>query len=462
MNSTADTTAEKIATIGAFLSRRATLRMIPAGVLALLEGCGGSASSPAAGELRFERSLDLGLAYANSSINASIFRQQSILALSDGSHAVAYFDAAGEACIDVLSTSLLRLRSIRIDPPIERRLLADGHCSINLGYSFDERVHFIYGAHGTLPIQGSIAQSTLVEPAGPVRIAGAVFAGTITYPQFYRVGNELQFWYRSDPDSTIQFRRYDPAAAGFTATVASILAANGLEGPYFNQLAQLGRRLALSWMYRIPATDGIVRNEGLYLAISDDAGMTWQTRSGSPLAMPIERAALEPEIELPSTRQPLNQTSSCFSADGTLFVSYYAKDGNGAHQVYVARFGNDGPPAVEVVSDNTRHFDLTGLGTLTLSLSRPQVVASNSHVHLIYRQDGALIIASRDRAQVSARWTIVRHDVGDLGVWEPTCCRETWETQRRLLVYVQHVRQGARDTDDIGNPTTARVIAYRA
>lgn len=446
-------------------SRRLLLQAVPAASAWLLGACGGSGTAPAdpaASTLALDTVTELGLAYANSSINTSVFRQQSILALGDGRHAVSYFDKVGDACIALLSATNARIRSVRVDPFIERRLLADGHCSINLGLSADGRVHFIYGAHGTLPVYGSIALAALLDVASPARISGSPWPRTITYPQFYRVGNELQLWFRSDPDNTIQFVRYAPAAGTLAATPVSVLAANGLEGPYMNQLAQWGNRLALSWVYRVPSTDGMVRNEGLYVAVSDDAGITWKTRAGAAVGVPIERSALAPEIALPSSLQPLNQTSSCFAPDGTLYVSFYAKDAAGLHQVHVARFGAAGAPVVEVVSDNTERYDLTGAGTLSLPLSRPQVVASGSHVHAIYRQAGALVVASRDRAVASGTWSVTRRDVGDIGVWEPTCCRETWDTTRRLLVFVQLVRQGPRDTDDIGNPSAARIFTFRA
>lgn len=430
----------------------------------LLGACGNSDTAPAdtaPATLGLDTVTDLGPAYANSSINTSVFRQQSILALGDGRHAVSYFDEVGDACIDVLSAANARIRSVHADPPIDRRLLADGHCSINLGLSVDGYVHFIYGAHGTLPIYGSITLAALLDVASPARISGSVWRQTITYPQFYRIGAELQLWYRSDPDNTIQFVRYDPAAGTLAAAPVSVLAANGLEGPYMNQLAQLGDRLALSWVYRVPSTDGIVRNEGLYVAMSDDAGVTWKTRGGAALAMPIGRSTLAPEIALASSLQPLNQTSSCFAPDAALYVSFYAKDAAGLHQIQVARFGATGAPVVEVVSDNTARYDLTGAGTLSLPLSRPQVVASRTQVHAIYRQAGALLVATRDRTAASGPWSLTRRAVGELGVWEPTCCRETWDTTQHLLVFVQMVRQGPLDTDAIGNPSAARVFTFR-
>ena len=90
------------------------------------------------------------------------------------------------------------------------------------------------------------------------------------------------------------------------------------------------------------------------------------------------------------------------------------------------------------------------------------LVASSTQVHAIYRQAGALVVASRDRAAATGLWALTRRDAGELGVWEPTYCRETWVTTQRLLVFVQLVRQGPRDTDDIGNPSAARIFTFRA
>ena len=433
-------------------------------MVCLLNACGRSKTSvpldATPGSLKLVTVTHLGLAYANSSINTSVFRQQSILGLGGGQHAVSYFDALGDARIDVLSADNTHIRSVRVDYRLERRLLTDGHCSINLGLSSDGRVHFIYGAHGTQPIYGSITLTALLDVNSSAVIRGTPWLRTITYPQFYRIGVDLQLWFRSDPDNTIQFVRCNPADSLFSSKPIVLLAANGSEGPYMNQLAQLGDRLALSWLYRVPSADGNVRNEGLYIAISDDAGVTWKTRDGASLALPIDRSKLTPEIDLMGSFQPLNQTSSCFAPDGCLYVSFYARDSVGLYQVHVARFGAVSAPVVEVVSDNVERYDLAGAGTLSLPLSRPQVVASNTHVYAIYRQSGALVVASRDRTLVAGSWMHRRYQVGELGVWEPTYCRETWEATQRLHVFVQSVRQGPRDTQDKGNPTAAKILTF--
>ena len=131
-------------------ARRRVLAHLPALPALLLgtSGCGDTAFTEegAVPGLRLSASIDLGEAYAGSSINAASFREQSIIALTGGGHAVGYFDARGDACLAVLAADGVLRRTIRVDPPLTARLLADGHCGINLGRAEAGVVVVMYNA----------------------------------------------------------------------------------------------------------------------------------------------------------------------------------------------------------------------------------------------------------------------------------------------------------------------------
>ena len=100
---------------------------------------------------------------------------------------------------------------------------------------------------------------------------------------------------------------------------------------------------------------------------SDGAAITW----------PLARGDRSAVVDLPDSTQLLNQTSSRFGPDGRLYLTWYACDSQGRHQVMLGTVAADGRLlSREAVSDNSVSFDLLGRGTLTLPLSRPQLVVS--------------------------------------------------------------------------------------
>jgi len=431
-------------------------------MLSLLAGCNGGdwaapPAQPAVSPMAFDGIWSLGLAYANSSVNVATFREQSILRLPDSSNLVSYYDENGDVRLDVVDTFGQIRRSLWIEPRLDSQLIGDGHCVISLGRSRDGRIHVMYGAHATMPFFVSFDESVL-QSISPERVQAMVWPRTVSYPQFYNVRDSLQLWFRADPESAVHRTTYDESARGFPLASDALLVPGDADRVYMNQLAVADGEVALSWVYRLFSSDDLVRNEGLFLARSEDAGVTWKGWNGASIRFPVAHGALPPVVPVPDSRQPLNQTASTFGSDGRLYVTYYAQDAQGIHQIQLVifdAFGNLQQNAV--VSDNTVPFDLSGRGTLVLPLSRPQIAVSERYVHILYRQNEELVIASRATDRLVDAWSYLRLDLGTLGVMEPTFARDTWAVERRLMIFVQEARQGALDTQAQGPPTPATV-----
>lgn len=423
-----------------------------------LAGCNGGGDRTD-GELVLQATHAIGPAWASSSINTSAYRQQSVLAGDDGGYLVGYFDDQGFACIHALAADGSPGARVRILPRLADALLADGHCSINLGLAPDGAIHAAFGAHGDAPSLARIATSLLAAGAGRSDLWAQTDPVPITYPAFYRVGSELQLWFRADPQSEIRRRVLDVATGGWRADEILLRPGPG-ETVYMNQLAVDGARVALSWVMRLPSTDGSVRNRGAWLLRSSDGGRRWADMAGATGLLPDAQAAAPRFVDLPPERQPLNQTASCFGPDGSLYVSLYARDEQGRHQIMLATLkpGMDSA-SIETVSESPQSFDLSGGGTLVLPLSRAQVVASPRGVHLIYRQEERLVIAFRS-FDPGAGWKRRALDLGALGAWEPTISIEHWSRWQRLVVYLQPSRQGPRDTASPGPAEIARLAVF--
>jgi hypothetical protein len=427
-------------------------------------GCGGQELPTAPGAFRgmvLAETYELGLAFASSSINVPTFRHQSILRLSGGVHAVAYYDENGDVRMDVVNRSGDTTKSLWITPRISAQLLGDGHSSISLGRSADGQVHVMYGAHATRPYYASIDEAILLNGEGDREVGATYWDRAITYPQFYQIGNQLQLWFRADPESAVHRTTYDARSKSFPEISDAILVPGDADRVYMNSLAISGGVVSLSWMYRLFSDDEVVRNEGLYLGQSITAGATWTDRNGVGLSLPISRGTVPALVVLPSAAQPLNQTASTYGPDGRLYITYYAKDIEGRHQIFLATVDADGDlVSSRAVSTNTIEYELFGRGTLVLPLSRPQIVASDEAVHVIYRQGDEIVVASMPTGSENGAWDYLNTQVDGLGAWEPTFSLDTWEAERRLLVFVQPARQGLLDTGVPGDPARARIFVF--
>ena len=405
--------------------------------------------------------FELGLAYAGSSINVSVFRHQSMLRLAGDDHAVAYYDEKGDVRIATIGHHGETKKAVRVTPRISRQLLGDGHASISLGMSPDRRLHVIYGAHATVPYYASFDEILLSEDSDSSEVAADPWYRPITYPQFYTLGTQLELWFRADPESAVHRVSYDSGSKSFPGSSEPVLVPGDADRVYMNSLAILGPRISLSWMYRLFSDDDVVLNEGLYVASSATFGRAWTARDGTALHLPVSRGVVPALVPLPSSARPLNQTTSTYGPDGQLYITYYSRDSEARHQIFLATVPIDGGPVkTETVSTNTTEYDLAGRGTLVLPLSRPQVAVSDHWEHVMYRQDDEIVIATKKADQESDHWRYLRTYVAGLGAWEPAYSLETWLLEERLVVFVQPARQGLLDSDAPGAPTLARLFIF--
>jgi hypothetical protein len=440
--------------------------MAPLLLAALIAGCSDDAAAPVVppvlrgdAVLKLSKSRDIGVAYADSSVNVSSFRQP-VIALSGGRRLVSFYDAEGDVRLKVFSADDRELRSVRVGPRLDENLLGDGHCVISLGQSPDGVVHVMYGAHATPPFYARIPESELTLENGPAEFQAITWPRIFSYPQFYHVGDSFQLWFRADPESAVHRTPYDQASGQFVNSAEQqVLAHGNADRVYMNHLAIQGDKIGLSWMYRLFSNDDLVRNEGLYVAFSPDRGATWRDAGGTSHSLPIDRGVVAPFLSLPAEAQPMNQTASAFAPDGRLFITYLAKDARGIHQVSLAELSPQGTlTGTQAVSGNQTAYDLFGRGTLVLPLSRPQIAVSDKYVHVIYRQDNQIRVSSRPLDGGALRHLTI--DAGNLGPWEPTLATDLWVRQRKLVVYVQETRQGALDKPDPGPPTQARLFEF--
>ena len=228
---------------------------------------------------------------------------------------------------------------------------------------------------------------------------------------------------------------------------------------YKRQCADRFGTLHLSWVWR--ETWMVETNHDLCYARSLDGGLTWQRSDGTPYSLPITIASAELAWEIPQKSELINQTSMAADPDGHPMIATYWRDANDS----VPRFrlvAHDGKKwNMETVGNRSTPFSLAGGGTKMIPISRPRVVADNSTIHYILRDEergSRVTVASRPID--TTRWQLTDLTDFSVGAWEPTIDNELWRDSGKLSIFVQPSTQGDGEKVTTAPPSTVYVLEY--
>jgi len=409
---------------------------------------------PVSPDWRVKKIIELGDAFADSTINVSVYRQAAILPIGTD-FLTAFYGASGYVWLRRFNPEGKIVGSIKVLPRIEDRLLSDGHSVVSIGISGDGFIHLTYGAHATPSFQAKIP---ILDTRKTATLRAQLWSDLITYPQYYRIRESLTLFYRVD---TSWFRRsWDESKAKWSLP-RIVLDGTGTNSVYMDQLGVRDNHIFMSWVYRMPRKNREkVVNKGIYIASSYDAGKSWKDVLGKDLQLPIKMGAASRGINISMDARLMNQNSSWIASNGNAYLAYQSRDSNGIAQIFLAAMkpGNN-KICTTTVSQNKVPYDLFGMGTLLLPLSRAEVATSETKIHVIYRKDNQLVLATTDRAAgvCGGKWRYFILPTEPLLGWEPNFDQDTYRAGRGLLLYVQPARQGKRDTAIKGVPATARI-----
>jgi hypothetical protein len=221
----------------------------------------------------------------------------------------------------------------------------------------------------------------------------------------------------------------------------------------------------LSWVWR--ETPDVASNHDMCYAQSVDGGKTWQKSTGEKYTIPIKAANAEYACKIPQHSELINQTSMFADAAGHPFIATYWREANQTipqyHLVY-----NDGKQwKTSNMGFRKTPFSLSGGGTKSIPMSRPQIVAWNNGAY----QAAAIIFRDAERGnKVSAavsnninngNWKVTDISTEDLGAWEPSYDTELWKQKGVLDLFIQTVIQ--IDGEGSGNvkPSPVAVLEWK-
>lgn len=403
---------------------------------------------------------DVALGYARTSVNTAIYRQNALTTSRD-TQFVAFYDPDGYLVLgkryvggDGVGQFTLQKSQYKLQK------LNDAHNIISIAVDGDGYLHVAFDQHNSpLRYCRSVSPYSLTLTDLMPMVEGAqMLERNVTYPAFYNFSNgDLLFAYRNF--NGIVIYHYSVSKKQWRGVGQRLIEFDFSVRPYWQIAVDRNDAIHISWLWRDNSYD-VNTNHGIYYACSSDYGRTWHTADGKPLKPTFRRQNSVPVVDIPPNSNLINQTSMTTDPAGRPYIAtYYRKDSiTNYHLIYWDGKGfND-----VVVGNHTTDFDLSGIGTLSLPMSRPAVITDGKMIYYFVcdAQNGNALTMyyAAIRAGQKPVFDSTNLTAESLGAWEPLIDLALWQQQRRIHLFIQRTAQPNGDQAAAQQPTMISVM----
>lgn len=382
-------------------------------------------------------------AWANNSVNTVVFRKNSLTSLRDTQY-IAYYDANGFV---VLGKRKLDTRAWQLQRTNYKGNVVDAHNSISIMIDNDGYLHMVWDQHNT-----RLRYVKSVEP-GSLQMSAEMpmtskHESRVSYPEFYRLpGGDLLFFFRdgSSGNGNLVINKYNLKTKQWSVLQSNLISGEGKRSAYWQAYVDDMGGIHISWVWR--ESPDVASNHDLCYARSRDGGHFWETTDFRRYRLPVTESTAEVACRIPQGSQLINQTSMCTDAYGMpVIASYWCDSGSAVPQYHIVYRSKKG---WEVQNPRFRStpFNLSGMGTKRIPISRPQVIAwgqeSKLSIALIYRdaERSNKVSVAFTRNFRDNKWTIRDLYRQDVGSWEPSFDTDLWRSKKQLHLFVQRTEQ---------------------
>ena len=393
-----------------------------------------SACSPRVREFR------LGEGYAATSVNAAVFRAASVTSDSQYQFAAWY---APDGTVMVARRELAPESGWVVQATDLTGNCADAHNVISLGLDGAGHLHVSWAQHG-VPLRYARSRTPYRTDFEVIaQMVDADLERHVTYPEFRRFSDgDLLFAYRdgSSGNGDLVLNRYDVQQGRWERIQSKLIDGQRQRNAYWQMYMDAQDVIHLSWVWR--ETWNVETNHDLCYAASRDGGRTWQRSDGTPYALPITLETAEVAWEVPQGSELINQTSMTADPQGhPCIATYWRAQGDSIPQYRLVRHDGRAWSAAQVGTRRTP-FSLSGGGTKSIPISRPQIVTDGKRTMLIYRDEERGSRVSLAQSRGLRRWRVRDLTQDPVDAWEPSLDYERWKREGVLDLFVQRVGQG--------------------
>ncbi|MHC4375279.1 MAG: BNR repeat-containing protein [Planctomycetota bacterium] len=436
-------------------------------VAAVIVGCQHTAS-PAEPAAPVVREVPLAEGWADSSVNAVIFRRNS-LASGGRWQFAGFYDGDGRLCLARREREALEWE-VAVTQYTGR--VQDAHNAISLMVDGAGTLHVSWDHHGH---QLNYARS--VEPfgleLGPRESLTGHREARVTYPEFYALpGGGLWFLYRDGGSGRgdLLAKTYDPGTRRWSDDPAVLVSGEGERNAYWQACIAPDGTRHLSWVWR--ETGNVATNHDLAYARSGDGGLTWTDSTGRALAMPITESTAEVAWSIPQNSELINTTTMAVDGQGLPHIATYFRDGDDPAPQYQLISRGAGGWTKRTLSERTTPFSLSGGGTKRIPISRCQLLIDaglrvgapgSTWAALLFRdaERGSRASALVCRDFPAGPWQPVDLSERSVGQWEPTYDTVRWDLYGEVDLFLQRVGQGDGETLEALGPQPIAVLEWR-
>ena len=390
---------------------------------------------------------EIGLGWSKTSVNATIFRKNSIVS-HNGFQFVAYYDSSATV---VLAKRKLAEPDWTICRTQYKGNVNDAHNVICIMVDGNGYLHMSWDHHNN-----ALNYCKSIEPYGLEMGEMEPMIGAdeniVSYPEFYRFSNgDLLFAYRNggSGNGNLVLNRYCTKSLKWERLQTNLIDGEGKRNAYWQMCIDKNDRILVSWVWR--ETPDVASNHDMCFAQSDDGGHSWKQSSGKTYKIPINIKTAEVAYPILQKSNLINQTSIACDDNGNAYIATYFKAKGDLCTQYQLIYQKDNRWMFSTISNRTADFELGGLGSRSIPISRPQIVirekGKNKTVYVIYRDEefgNKVCISSANIDQLN--WTSSSVGSISVGRWEPSFDSELWKTEQKLHLYLQNVAQGQGET----------------
>ncbi|MRW92480.1 neuraminidase [Duganella sp. FT80W] len=403
----------------------------------------------------------VGDGWANNSVNAVVFRKNSLVTQGDTQY-VAYYDAQRYL---VLGKRTLGSTQWTLRRTPWQGNAADAHNTISIMVDGAGYLHVAWDHHNNpLHYARGVAPGSL--ELGPQLPMTGRDEQELSYPEFYRLPNgNLLFFYRlgGSGRGDLVINRYDAATQRWTRLHTNLITGEGKRNAYWQAFLDDRGTLHLSWVWR--ESPDVASNHDMAYARSRDGGLTWERSDGTPYALPISAASAEYALRIPQNSELINQTSMAADSEGRPYIASYWRDAGSTVPQYHVIYHTGAAWRVRSLGFRKTAFSLSGQGTKRIPIARPQIMVGQAGALLVFRDEerGSKVSLAHtaDITDTARAWTVEDLTSYSVGAWEPSYDTELWRRDGVLSLFVQNVQQVDGEGQASVPPQPVTVLDWR-
>ncbi|WP_373824813.1 BNR repeat-containing protein [Bacteroides heparinolyticus] len=386
------------------------------------------------------RLVEVGKGYSRTSVNTTIFRNNSVVTHGDEQY-IGYYDGDGFLTLGkrTAGSEQWTLHRTQYKGNVE-----DAHNVVSVMLDGDGYLHVAFDHHGhPLNYCRSLAPYSL--KLGEKKPMTGIDEHNVTYPEFYLLpGGNLLFAYRSGSSGrgNLVLNGYDVKNRKWHRIQDVLIDGEEQRSAYWQMYVDERGTIHLSWVWR--ETWHVETNHDLCYARSFDNGVTWYKSDGEKYELPIRVANAEYACRIPQESELINQTGMSADAEGNPYIASYWRDADSDVPQYRVVWHDGQKWNIRQVSSRRTPFSLKGGGTKMIPVSRPRIVVDKGEVFYLFRdvERGSRVSVAHTEDVATGRWNICDLTGFSVDAWEPSHDTELWKQKRLLHLFVQKTMQG--------------------